>query len=209
MIFLLAFILPAAFLLYSVFSKDTSGTFTAFLLGVFSGLLALIVNSFFPVENLAYSALFWNHVWRIFLQYFLFNSVSGLIFFFLISFSLSGEALDTSFSAVFGIFSVVFIHLIYTKMAFPGGIEFILFLLVIIGAILIFDFVFNILIVNSAIPYEFLIYLISFIPFLLICFLGSVALGSWYLKGEPIFYIAVPAGICFVGTVLNAVVSRL
>lgn len=209
MIFLLAFIMPAAFLLYSVFSKDTSGTFTAFLMGIVAGLVSLAAISFFPVENLIVSASFWVHTWRIFLQHFFMPSVFGLFFFFLISRSFSGEAVDTSFSALFGIFTVVFINILYQNLAVPGGIQFILLLLIMIGAILIFDSAFTVMASSSAGPLDFVVYFIAFIPFTLVCFLGSAALSSWYFNGNYLFFMAVPAGIWAAGALLHAVTSRL
>ena len=209
MIFLLAFILPAAFLLYSVFSKDVSGTFTAFLIGLAAGLASLIAVSFLPIENLAVSASFLVQTLRIFLQYFLSNAVIGLFFFFLVSRSVSGEAVDTSFSALFGIFTVVFVHMLYRHLADPGRMDFILFLLIIIGAVLIFDSAFNMMAASSAGPLDFAVYAVAFIPFALVCLLGSAALSSWYFNGNPVFYLGTSAGICAVGVILNAVVSRL
>ena len=53
--FLLIFVLPLIFLLYSVFSKDTSGTFSAFILGLISGTVSLIIVSFLGIGNWATS----------------------------------------------------------------------------------------------------------------------------------------------------------
>ncbi len=206
---LLILVLPLTFVLYSVFSKDSSGTFTAFLLGLFAGLISLVIVSFFPFADLTSSPNFWTHAWRFFFDYFFLHTLFGLAVFFLISFSISGEVLDTSFSALFGIFSAVFGNIFYRLINVPIITEQILFLLIIIGAILIFDFIFNILITNLTISSDFVVYIIALVPFILLCFLGSTALASFYLATASLNYILISVGICLVGIVLNVILSFL
>ncbi len=206
---LLILVLPLTFLLYSVFSKDTSGTFTAFLLGLIAGLASLLVVSFLPSFGSINSPSFWGQTVRFFFDYFLLHIIFGLGFFFLISFSISGEVLDTSFSALFGIFSTVFANVFYELINVPIITEQLLFLLIIIGSILVFDFVFNILIANLTIAADFVVYLISLIPFVLLCFLGSTALASFYLQTAGVSYILISAGICVAGIILNAILAFL
>ncbi len=207
--FLLIFVLPLIFLLYSVFSKDTSGTFSAFILGLISGTVSLIIVSFLGIGNWATSPALIVQTERFFLHYFLLHGIFGLSIFFLLSFSFSGEVLDTSFSALFGIFSAVFAHAFYKNINIPCIGELVLFILIIAGAIFIFDFVFNILIASLTVSLDFIIYLIAFVPFLLVSLLGSFALALWYLSGSPAVYLSISIGIFVAGTVLNAVVSRL
>lgn len=207
--FLLIFILPLAFLLYSVFSKDTSGTFSAFIIGLCSGLVSLLIISFFGISGLSVSSSFTVHIFRFFLQYFLLNGIFGLAVFFLISFSISGEALDTSFSALFGIFSSVAGYAFYKNINIPNIFELLLFISIVIGAILIFDFVFNILIANLTISFDFLIYLIAFAVFLIVSFLGSCALALWYFSGSAAVYLSISIGIFLTGAILHVVSSRL
>lgn len=207
--FLLILILPIIFVLYAVFSKDASGTFSAFVIGVCSGLISLIIVSFFNISSLEISVYLSAHLWRYFLQYFCLHAFFGLIAFFLISFSFSGEALDTSFSALFGIFSTVFASIFLKNLSNPTIIELVLYLCIIIGSILIFEFAFNILVANLTSLPDFAVYIISFSSFMLITLLGSYALTTWYLAGSTIVYNIISLGIFFTGIVLNAIASRL
>lgn len=207
--FLLIFVLPLTFLLYSVFRKDTQGTFSAFIIGLCAGLVSLIIISFFSSSNVSVSASLSVQIWRFFLYYFLLHQILALTIFFLISFSLSGEVLTVSFSALFGIFSSVFIYLFYKNINIPDVTELLLFLLIIIGAILIFDCVFTILIANLTIAVDFLIYLIAASAFIVVSFLGSYALAVWYLAGSPVIYLSISLGIFFIGLILYGITSRL
>ncbi len=207
--FLLIFVLPLTFLLYSVFRKDTQGTFAAFIIGLCAGLVSLIIVSFLNGSNLSVSASLSAHIWRFFLYYFLLHEILALVIFFLISFSISGEVLTSSFSALFGIFSSVFIYIFYKNINTPDATELMLFLLIIIGAILIFDFVFTVLIANLTIAADFLIYLIALPVFIVISFLGSYALAVWYLAGSSAVYLSISLGIFFSGLILYVIASRL
>lgn len=207
--FLLIVGLPLTFLLYSVFRKESQGTFSAFIIGLCAGLVSLIIISFFNGSNLSASASLSVHIWRFFLYYFLLYEILGLAVFFLISFSLLGEVLTSSFSALFGIFSSVFAYLFCKNINTPDTTELILFLLIIIGAILIFDFVFTVLIENVTIAADFLIYLIAASVFVIISFLGSYALAVWYLAGSSAVYLSISLGIFFIGLILYGIASRL
>ncbi len=206
---LLILILPLVFVLYAVFSKDASGTFTAYIIGLLAGLIALIINSFFPLAGMVNSASFWVQVFRFFLDYFLLNSIFALAAFFLISFSISGEVLDTAASALFGSFSVIFANIAFQSINTPVITELVFLLLIITGSILILDCVFNILISTLTISFDFPVFLIAFVVLLLCFFLGSVALASFYLTSSSITALAISGGLCVVGIISNVILTRL
>lgn len=202
-------VLPLVFLLYALFSRERGGNFAAFLFGILGGLVSLIIVSFFPFSGLQISSYLSSHLWRFFLQYFFLHAFFGLGFFFLISFSLSEDVLSNSLSALFGIFSSVFAYLFYRNINVPDSNEIIFFLLIIIGAILIFDFLYYVLAANLTIASDFAVYLIAFISFIVFTFLGSYALANWYLAKSVNMHIFVCGGICFLGVVLNVIRNRL
>ncbi|UTY31198.1 hypothetical protein [Treponema putidum] len=207
--FVFILILPLVFLLYALFSKEQGGKFTAFLLGILGGIVSLIIVSFFPLSDLQISSSFAAHLWRFFFQYFFLHALFGLIFFLLVSFSLSEETLSNSFSAILGIFSSVFAYLFYKNINTPDSTELISFLTIIIGSILIFDFVYYILSSNLTISMDFIIYAIAFISFIVFTFLGSYSLAAWYLSVSSTMYIFISCGVLLLGVSLNIVRNRL
>ena len=207
--FVFILVLPLVFLLYASFSKEQGGKFAAFLFGILGGIVSLIIVSFFPFSSLQISSSLAAHLWRFFFQYFFLNALFGLAFFFLISFSLSEETLSNSLSALFGIFSAVFAYLFYRNINTPDSTELILFLLIIAGTILIFDFLYYILSANLTISMDFMVYAIAFISFIIFSLLGSYALASWYLSKSLNMHTFVSCGMFLVGVVLNIVRNRL
>ena len=207
--FVFILVLPLVFLLYASFSNEQGGKFSAFLLGIFSGIVSLIIVSFFHFSGLQISSSFAAHLWRFFFQYFFLNSLFGLAFFFLISWSLSEETLSNSLSALFGIFSAVFAYLFYRNINTPDSTELILFLLIIAGTILIFDFVYYVLSANLTISMDFMVYAIAFISFIIFSLLGSYALANWYLSESLNMHIFVCGGMFLLGVVLNIIRNRL
>ena len=207
--FVFILVLPLVFLLYTSFSNEQGGKFSAFLLGIFSGIVSLIIVSFFHFSSLQISSSFAAHLWRFFFQYFFLNAFFGLAFFFLISWSLSEETLSNSLSALFGIFSAVFAYLFYRNINTPDSTELILFLLIIAGTILIFDFLYYILSANLTISMDFMVYAIAFISFIIFSLLGSYALANWYLSESLNMHIFVSCGMFLLGVVLNIIRNRL
>ncbi len=206
---LLIFILPVVFVLYAVFSRDASGTFTAYLIGLFAGLASLMIVSIFHISGLTNSSHFFVHVFRFFLDYFFLHSIFGLAIFFLISFAISGEVLDTAFSALFGIFSIVFGSIAYNQINIPDITELVLCLLLIIGAILIFDFLFNILVSSLTLSSDFIVFLIASVSLFLAFFVGSIGLASYYLTSSIFTGLIISGVTCLLGIILNAILSRL
>ena len=207
--FVFILVLPLVFLLYASFSNEQGGKFSAFLLGIFSGIVSLIIVSFFHFSSLQISSSLAAHLWRFFFQYFFLNSLFGLTFFFLISWSLSEETLSNSLSALFGIFSAVFAYLFYRNINTPDSTELILFLLIIAGTILIFDFLYYILSANLTISMDFMVYAIAFVSFVGFSLLGSYALANWYLSESLNMHIFVSCGMFLLGVVLNIIRNRL
>lgn len=207
--FVFILVLPLVFLLYTLFSKEQGGKFVAFLFGILGGIVSLIVVSFFPFSSLQISSYLSSHLWRFFFQYFFLNAFFGSAFFFLISWSLSEDVLSNSLSALFGIFSSVFTYLFYRNINTPDSTELILFLLIITGSILIFDFVYYILAANLTISMDFIVYLIAFISFIVFTLLGSYALAAWYLSESSSMHIFVSCGMLLLGICLNIVRNRL
>lgn len=207
--FVLILVLPLLFLLYVLFSKEGNGKFTAFLFGLVGGIVSLIIVSLFPFSGLQISASIGAHLWRFFFQYFFLNAFFGLTFLFLVSFSLSENILNNSFSALFGVFSSVFAYLFYRNISIPDSGELILFILIISGSILIFDFVYYILASNLTIASDFIVYLISFISFIVFIFLGSYALALRYLSQSSSMHVFISSGILLLGISLNIIRNRL
>ena len=185
--FVFILVLPLVFLLYASFSNEQGGKFAAFLFGILGGIAALIVVSFFSFSSLQISSSFAAHLWRFFFQYFFLNALFGLAFFFLISFSLSEER----------------------NINTPDSTELILFLLIIAGTILIFDFVYYVLSANLTISMDFMVYAIAFISFIIFSLLGSYALANWYLSESLNMHIFVCGGMFLLGVVLNIIRNRL
>lgn len=207
--FVFILVLPLVFLQYALFSNEQGGKFSAFLFGILGGIVSLIIVSFFPFSILQISSSVSSHLWRFFFQYFFLNALFGLTFFFLISWSLSEDVLSNSLSSLFGIFSSVFAYLFYRNINTPDSTELILFLLIIIGSILIFDFTYYILAANLTISMDFIVYLIAFISFLALSLLGSYALASWFLSESSSMHIFVSCGVFLLGIGLNILRSRL